>query len=47
MNELIYNQWHFPRIELAESYLNILMKGPGDPIHHLPTELPGSCGDDG
>jgi diguanylate cyclase (GGDEF)-like protein len=32
MNEIIYNQWHFPRIELAESYLNLLTKGSGDPI---------------
>jgi uncharacterized protein len=32
MNELIYNQWHFPRTQLAKSYLEILTKGPGDPI---------------
>jgi hypothetical protein len=32
MNELIYNQWHFPRPELAKSYLEMLTKGAGDPI---------------
>ncbi len=32
MNELIYNQWHFPRPALAKSYLGMLTKGAGDPI---------------
>jgi diguanylate cyclase (GGDEF)-like protein len=32
MNELIYNQWHFPRPALAKSYLEMLTKGAGDPI---------------
>ncbi|HEY2463105.1 MAG TPA: GGDEF domain-containing protein [Steroidobacteraceae bacterium] len=32
MNELIYNEWHFSRPELATEYLKALMKGSGDPI---------------
>lgn len=32
MNELIYDQWHFPRPQLARSYLDMLTKGAGDPI---------------
>jgi diguanylate cyclase (GGDEF)-like protein len=32
MNELIYDQWHFPRPALAKSYLEMLTKGAGDPI---------------
>jgi diguanylate cyclase (GGDEF)-like protein len=32
MNELIYNQWHFARPDLAATYLNVLTKGAGDPI---------------
>jgi diguanylate cyclase (GGDEF)-like protein len=32
MNELIYDQWHFPRPQLAQSYLDMLTKGAGDPI---------------
>ena len=32
MNELIYDQWHFPRPALAKSYLDLLTKGAGDPI---------------
>jgi diguanylate cyclase (GGDEF)-like protein len=32
MNELIYDQWHFPRPKLARSYLDMLTKGAGDPI---------------
>ena len=32
MNELIYDRWHFPRVELAASYPELLVKGTGDPI---------------
>jgi diguanylate cyclase (GGDEF)-like protein len=32
MNELIYDQWHFARPQLAQSYLDMLTKGAGDPI---------------
>jgi hypothetical protein len=32
MNELIYEQWHFPRPKLAQSYLTLLRDGSGDPI---------------
>jgi hypothetical protein len=32
MNELIYDQWHFPRPALPKSYLEMLTKGAGDPI---------------
>src|SRR6202034_1147237 len=32
MNELIYEQWHFPRPKLAQSYLMLLRDGSGDPI---------------
>lgn len=32
MNELIYDQWHFPRPQLAQSYFDMLTKGAGDPI---------------
>jgi hypothetical protein len=32
MNELIYEQWHFPRPKLAQSYLALLRDGSGDPI---------------
>jgi hypothetical protein len=32
MNNLIYEQWHFSRPALVESYLSLLRDGPGDPI---------------
>src|SRR5208283_1803629 len=32
MNPLIYEQWHFARPQLVESYLRLLLEGPGDPI---------------
>src|SRR5258708_12452914 len=32
MNELIYEQWHFSRPRLAQSYLTLLRDGSGDPI---------------
>jgi hypothetical protein len=32
MNELIYEHWHFPRPQLAQSYLTLLREGSGDPI---------------
>jgi hypothetical protein len=32
MNNLIYEQWHFPRPNLVDSYLAMLRDGPGDPI---------------
>jgi hypothetical protein len=32
MNPLIYEQWHFPRPKLVDSYLSLLREGPGDPI---------------
>lgn len=32
MNNLIYQQWHFPRPRLVDSYLAMLRDGPGDPI---------------
>lgn len=32
MNNLIYEQWHFPRPKLVDSYLAMLLDGPGDPI---------------
>jgi hypothetical protein len=32
MNNLIYEQWHFPRPQLVDSYLRLLLDGPGDPI---------------
>ena len=32
MNNLIYEQWHFPRPILVDSYLAMLRDGPGDPI---------------
>ena len=31
-NELIDDQWHFPRQELGKSYLEMLTKGAGDQI---------------
>jgi hypothetical protein len=32
MNDLIYEQWHFSRPKLAQSYLTLLRDGSGDPI---------------
>jgi len=32
MNELIYEQWHFARPKLANSYLTLLRDGAGDPV---------------
>ena len=32
MNKLIYEQWHFPRPKLVDSYLRMLRDGPSDPI---------------
>jgi hypothetical protein len=32
MNNVIYEQWHFPRPSLADYYLALLLDGPGDPI---------------
>ena len=32
MLDLLYQNWYFPRPELAQRILTLLMDGPGDPL---------------